>query len=120
MTQTPLANRFADYAVKLRFDDLPVVAVHEVKRRFIDSIATAVGAMSAEAYAVARRCALRVSSEPGASLTVWDASSSRLTLAVMLGAVVIFLPIILAYTAFVYRVMRGPVRAEDDKSKHAY
>jgi cytochrome d ubiquinol oxidase subunit II len=60
------------------------------------------------------------SSEPGASLTVWDASSSRLTLAVMLGAVVIFLPIILAYTAFVYRVMRGPVRAEDDKSKHAY
>ncbi len=51
------------------------------------------------------------SSDPNASLTVWDASSSKLTLAVMLGAVVIFLPIILAYTAWVYRVMRGPVRA---------
>jgi len=31
----------------------------------------------------------------------------------MLGAVVILLPIVLAYTAWVYRVLRGPVRAED-------
>ncbi|HVP85599.1 MAG TPA: cytochrome d ubiquinol oxidase subunit II [Rhizomicrobium sp.] len=51
--------------------------------------------------------------DPNASLTVWDASSSKLTLAVMLGAVVILLPIVLAYTAWVYRVLRGPVRAED-------
>ncbi|HXM00885.1 MAG TPA: cytochrome d ubiquinol oxidase subunit II [Rhizomicrobium sp.] len=62
------------------------------------------------------------SSEPNASLTVWDASSSRLTLAVMLGAVVIFLPVVLAYTAWVYRVMRGPVSAESigQNSKTAY
>jgi cytochrome d ubiquinol oxidase subunit II len=62
------------------------------------------------------------SSEPNASLTVWDASSSRLTLAIMLGAVVIFLPIVLAYTAWVYRVMRGPVSAEsiNQNSKTAY
>jgi cytochrome d ubiquinol oxidase subunit II len=53
------------------------------------------------------------SSEPNASLTVWDASSSRLTLAIMLGAVVLFLPIVLAYTAWVYHVMRGPVRDDD-------
>ncbi len=53
------------------------------------------------------------SSEPGMSLTVWDASSSKLTLAIMLGAVAIFLPIILAYTGWVYRVLRGPVTAED-------
>ena len=53
------------------------------------------------------------SSEPNSSLTVWDASSSKLTLEIMLGAVVVFLPIILAYTAWVYRVMRGPVRADD-------
>jgi cytochrome d ubiquinol oxidase subunit II len=52
------------------------------------------------------------SSEPGMSLTVWDASSSKLTLAIMLGAVVIFLPLILAYTGWVYRVLRGPVTAE--------
>ncbi|HTT99689.1 MAG TPA: cytochrome d ubiquinol oxidase subunit II [Rhizomicrobium sp.] len=49
------------------------------------------------------------SSEPDMSLTVWDASSSKLTLGIMLGAVCIFLPIILAYTGFVYRVLRGRV-----------
>ena len=42
------------------------------------------------------------------SLTVWDSSSSsRSTLLFMLMAVVVFLPIVLAYTAFVYRVLRG-------------
>ncbi|HUJ02728.1 MAG TPA: cytochrome d ubiquinol oxidase subunit II [Rhizomicrobium sp.] len=62
------------------------------------------------------------SSEPDASLTVWDASSSALTLAIMLGAVAIFLPIILVYTGFVYRVLRGPVREADvrENSKTAY
>ena len=68
MTKAPLANRFADYAGRLRFDALPAGVVREAKRRFIDSIATAVGAMSAEAYAVARRCALRVQGQPGAGL----------------------------------------------------
>jgi cytochrome d ubiquinol oxidase subunit II len=62
------------------------------------------------------------SSDPNASLTVWDASSSKLTLAVMLGAVAIFLPIVLAYTAWVYRVFKGPVRPEqivaDSKSSY--
>ena len=53
------------------------------------------------------------SSNPDMSLTVWDASSSKLTLEIMLGCVIIFLPIILAYTGWAYRVMRGPVRAED-------
>ena len=67
MTQ-PLANRFADYAHRLRFEDLPAPVVHETKRRFIDSFATAVGAMDADAYAIARRCALRVQSKPGAGL----------------------------------------------------
>lgn len=48
-------------------------------------------------------------SVPGAGLTVWDASSSQTTLGVMLIATLLFLPIVLAYTAWVYRVMRGPV-----------
>ena len=62
------------------------------------------------------------SSDPNGSLTVWDASSSKLTLAIMLAAVAVFLPIVLAYTAWVYRVMRGPVRADDiaRNSKTAY
>lgn len=47
--------------------------------------------------------------DPNASLTIWDSSSSRSTLLFMLIAVVVFLPIVLAYTAFVYRVLRGRV-----------
>ncbi len=56
------------------------------------------------------------STHPAASLTVWDASSSRLTLFIMLLAVIVFLPIVLAYTAFVLRVMRGRVRLDDVRS----
>jgi cytochrome d ubiquinol oxidase subunit II len=45
------------------------------------------------------------------SLTVWDSTSSRMTLQIMLIAVIIFLPIVLIYTSWVYRVMRGKVTA---------
>ena len=46
---------------------------------------------------------------PGASLMIWDTSSSLLTLQIMLGATAIFLPIIIIYTSWVYHVLRGPV-----------
>ncbi len=46
------------------------------------------------------------------SLTVWDASSSARTLGIMLLAVVIFLPIILAYVSWLYHVLRGKVTEE--------
>jgi cytochrome bd ubiquinol oxidase subunit II len=49
--------------------------------------------------------------DPRMSLTVWDASSSRLTLMIMLWATAIFLPLILVYTTWVYRVLRGPITA---------
>jgi cytochrome d ubiquinol oxidase subunit II len=49
------------------------------------------------------------STHPASSLTIWDASSSRLTLFLMLIAVIVFLPIVLAYTAWVFRVLRGQV-----------
>ena len=54
-----LARRLAEYAHSLRYEDLPAEVVHEAKRRFIDSLAVAVGAMDAEACAIAKRCALR-------------------------------------------------------------
>jgi cytochrome d ubiquinol oxidase subunit II len=47
--------------------------------------------------------------DPRSSLTVWDATSSHLTLTLMFWAVVIFLPIVIAYTSWVYAVMRGKV-----------
>lgn len=52
------------------------------------------------------------SSHPDSSLTVWDASSSHRTLSIMLIATAVFLPIVLVYTSWVYRIMRGTVTAE--------
>lgn len=49
------------------------------------------------------------STNPGQSLMVWDASSSQLTLMIMLVCAIIFMPIIIGYTTWVYRVMRGKV-----------
>lgn len=49
---------------------------------------------------------------PDESLTLFDASSSRETLLIMLFAVVIFMPIVLAYTAWVFSVLRGKVTEE--------
>lgn len=57
--------------------------------------------------------------DPGSSLTVWDASSSRSTLFIMLIATLIFMPVILAYTSWVFRVLRGKVSL-DQLHKGAY
>ena len=51
--------------------------------------------------------------DASSSLTVWNASSSHRTLFIMLVVTVIFLPIVLAYTAWVYRVMWGRVTSRD-------
>jgi len=45
--------------------------------------------------------------DPGSSLTVWNASSSQSTLFTMLLGVVVFLPLILIYTSWAYKVMFG-------------
>jgi cytochrome d ubiquinol oxidase subunit II len=49
------------------------------------------------------------STQLNASLTVWDSTSSQLTLGVMFWATVIFMPLIIFYTSWAYRVMRGKV-----------
>jgi cytochrome d ubiquinol oxidase subunit II len=49
------------------------------------------------------------SSHPDHSLTVWDASSSPMTLSLMLVVTLLFLPIVLVYTSWVFHVLRGPV-----------
>ena len=51
--------------------------------------------------------------DPVSGLTLWDASSSLTTLEVMTAATVVFLPLILAYTGWVYHVLRGPVTEDD-------
>jgi cytochrome d ubiquinol oxidase subunit II len=52
------------------------------------------------------------SSALNSSLTVWDASSSLTTLKLMFWATLIFLPIVLAYTTWVFRVLRGKITPE--------
>jgi cytochrome bd ubiquinol oxidase subunit II len=51
--------------------------------------------------------------DPRSSLTVWDASSSRMTLFIMLIVTIIFLPIVLFYTGWVLRILRGRVRGDE-------
>jgi cytochrome d ubiquinol oxidase subunit II len=53
------------------------------------------------------------STNPGSSLTIWDAPSSHLTLTVMFWAVVIFLPIVIFYTVWNYRKMWGKLSVEE-------
>ncbi|MDP2779973.1 cytochrome d ubiquinol oxidase subunit II [Devosia sp.] len=58
---------------------------------------------------------------PDSSLTLWDASSSHLTLFIMLLATLIFLPLVVVYTAWVFRVMRGTVTTQSlEKNPNAY
>jgi cytochrome bd ubiquinol oxidase subunit II len=56
--------------------------------------------------------------DPNSSLTVWDASSSKTTLGLMLLSTVVLLPIVLAYTTWVYRVLRGRVSLEHVRRTH--
>lgn len=51
------------------------------------------------------------SSVPGASLTIWDSVSSHRTLSIMFWVTLIFVPLIVLYTGWAYRVMRGKVTA---------
>jgi cytochrome d ubiquinol oxidase subunit II len=78
---------------------------------FISSAKTC-GAIVATAGIALFPFVLPSSIDANSSLTLWDATSSHLTLQIMLGVVVVFLPIVLLYTAWVYRVMRGSVSVE--------
>ncbi len=57
--------------------------------------------------------------DPRSSLTIWDASSSQHTLGLMLIAVIIFMPLILVYTTWVYRVLRGRINLQHVRDSHS-
>lgn len=59
--------------------------------------------------------------QPSASLTIYDASASHLSLWLMLLISSFFLPLVVLYTSWVYRVMRGKVTPESiDSAPHSY
>ncbi len=66
MPEPSLANRLANYAANLTYDQLDPQTVHEVRRRLIDAFACALGAYDAPAVRAARLVAGRCRSEPGA------------------------------------------------------
>ncbi len=49
------------------------------------------------------------SSNPGHSLTAWDCVSSQRTLGIMFWVALVMTPIVIAYTGWAYRVMRGKI-----------
>ena len=52
------------------------------------------------------------SSVMNSSLTIWDASSSLATLKIMFWVTLIFLPIVITYTTWVFRILRGKITLE--------
>lgn len=52
------------------------------------------------------------SSDLASSLTVWDCVSSHRTLGIMFWVALVMTPVIILYTSWAYRVMRGPVTVE--------
>ncbi|CAM1632436.1 Cytochrome ubiquinol oxidase subunit 2 [Bartonella apihabitans] len=59
--------------------------------------------------------------DPVMSLTVWDSSSSHFTLFVMLIVAIIFVPTVLAYTSWVYKILWGKVSVKTiEGNKQSY
>lgn len=84
--------------------------------------AVSIGSMVLSVGAAMFPILLPSSIDPRFSLTVWDSSSSHLTLFIMLVSTAIFLPLIIAYTSWVYSVLRGKVdeQAISEERTHAY
>jgi len=56
---------------------------------------------------------------PSQSLLMWNATSSQQTLWLMLIATAIFIPLIIVYTSWVFKVLRGKVTQETIEANHA-
>ncbi len=63
-----LTDRLADFALGTRFENLPAEVVYEAKRRLLDTLACAIGALDEPAPRIARRVALRIHGDPPATL----------------------------------------------------
>lgn len=68
MSGRHLAERLADYAAGLSYDDLPAEVVREVKRRVIDSIGCALGAFAADPCVAARGAAGELGRQPASTI----------------------------------------------------
>lgn len=53
---------------------------------------------------------VRAINDPALSITAFNASSTKLTLSVMLGIALVGMPVVIGYTTYVYRIYRGKVK----------
>src|ERR1700736_5076934 len=68
MATRTLAHQLAEYACSLQFEDLSKEVVHEVKRRIIDSLGCALGALNEEPCVIARNVASEFSASRGSTI----------------------------------------------------
>ena len=62
---------------------------------------------------------LRSRTDPAASLTIFNASSTPLTLKIMTIVALVLIPVVIGYQVWVYRVFRKKI-APDDPSYDVY
>ena len=67
-TSVTLAEMLADFAVKLRYEDLPADVIRTAKRTILDTIGCAIGGYDAEPSKIAVKLASRVSATPAATV----------------------------------------------------
>jgi cytochrome d ubiquinol oxidase subunit II len=82
-------------------------------RAFIASSATIVALIATVAVSLFPDI-VPASGDPSLSLTVFNASSSRRTLAAMLVLAAVGMPIVILYTIFAYRTFSGKVTVDED------
>jgi cytochrome d ubiquinol oxidase subunit II len=58
--------------------------------------------------------------DPAYSMTIYNSSSSQTTLAIMTGVALIFVPIVIAYKIWVYRVFRDKISPDNMHEEKAY
>ena len=97
---------------------LALIAVVPLNRRRREGLAfgattTAIAAASIALFGGLFPYVMPAVNDPANSLTVANASSTAHTLTVMLVALCVLMPIVLAYTVWTYRVFRHRVRDED-------
>jgi cytochrome bd ubiquinol oxidase subunit II len=98
---------------------VPIMATRKHHRSaFLASSIAVVGTLFSAGFALFPFL-MPSSLDPRSSLTIWDASSSEHTLGLMLIAVIIFMPLILAYTTWVYRVLRGRINLQHVRDSHS-
>jgi cytochrome d ubiquinol oxidase subunit II len=60
------------------------------------------------------------SMNPAWSVTAYNGSSSQLTLTIMLGVALVFVPVVIGYQFWMYRTFAGPVTRDHLRDEHSY